>query len=386
MLIKPSGVAYDGPAARGPRRGRARRRPGRRGRPASIVRHADPPRPLPPRSRRSAASSTPTRRPRRRGRRPAARSRRSGRRTPTISTGRPGHPPAQRPEVAGDYEAATGAVIVEALDDRPVWTPWRCRRSWSRRTGRSPGVRIRRRPPTTRSRSRPSRRWPSETLALDPDRQADGTVAARPPLPAQARRHRLLRAAAVTTADDRRHRRRRAPPWAGRHPAGSRSDRRRRARARSSSGSPPSACAARTCTGIARARSATRACRDRSSSVTSSAASSWTGRGPGSASRPTRPTRAADAIRAAGVGANVCIATRFAGFGTTDGALRSVMAWPGHLLHRVPDSVGDDEAALLEPLGVALHALDLAPITVGAPGRRLRLRTARVCCSSSSSA
>jgi L-iditol 2-dehydrogenase len=64
--------------------------------------------------------------------------------------------------------------------------------------------------------------------------------------------------------------------------------------------------------------------------------------------------------------ANVCVATRFAGFGTTDGALRSVMAWPGHLLHRVPDSVGDDEAALLEPLGVALHALDLAPIVVGA--------------------
>ena len=64
--------------------------------------------------------------------------------------------------------------------------------------------------------------------------------------------------------------------------------------------------------------------------------------------------------------ANVCIATRFAGFGTTDGALRSVMAWPAHLLHRVPDSVGDDEAALLEPLGVALHALDLAPIAVGA--------------------
>ena len=63
---------------------------------------------------------------------------------------------------------------------------------------------------------------------------------------------------------------------------------------------------------------------------------------------------------------NVCIATRFAGFGTTDGALRSVMTWPGHLLHPVPDAIGDDEAALLEPLGVALHALDLAPITVGA--------------------
>ena len=63
---------------------------------------------------------------------------------------------------------------------------------------------------------------------------------------------------------------------------------------------------------------------------------------------------------------NICIATRFAGFGTTDGALRSVMPWPSHLLHRVPDPIGDDEAALLEALGVAIHALDLAPITVGA--------------------
>jgi L-iditol 2-dehydrogenase len=62
---------------------------------------------------------------------------------------------------------------------------------------------------------------------------------------------------------------------------------------------------------------------------------------------------------------NICIATRFAGFGTTDGALRSVMPWPGHLLHRVPAGLGDDEVALLEPLGVALHALDLAPVGVG---------------------
>ena len=63
--------------------------------------------------------------------------------------------------------------------------------------------------------------------------------------------------------------------------------------------------------------------------------------------------------------ANVCVATRLAGFGTTDGALRTEMAWPGHLLHRVPDALADDEAALLEPLGVALHALDLAPVPLG---------------------
>ena len=62
---------------------------------------------------------------------------------------------------------------------------------------------------------------------------------------------------------------------------------------------------------------------------------------------------------------NLCLATRFAGFGTTDGALRSVMAWPERLLHPLPDALDDDEAALLEPLGVALHALDLAPVAVG---------------------
>lgn len=65
--------------------------------------------------------------------------------------------------------------------------------------------------------------------------------------------------------------------------------------------------------------------------------------------------------------ANLCLAMRFAGHGSTDGALRSLMVWPERLLTPIPDSIGDDEAALLEPLGVALHALDLAPV---APGER----------------
>ena len=63
---------------------------------------------------------------------------------------------------------------------------------------------------------------------------------------------------------------------------------------------------------------------------------------------------------------NLCLAMRFAGHGSTDGALRSLMAWPERLLTPIPDPIGDDEAALLEPLGVALHALDLAPIAPGA--------------------
>lgn len=62
---------------------------------------------------------------------------------------------------------------------------------------------------------------------------------------------------------------------------------------------------------------------------------------------------------------HLCLAMRFAGHGVVDGALRTWMAWPERLLETVPASIGDDEAALLEPLGVALHALDLAGFARG---------------------
>ncbi|WNB86603.1 zinc-binding dehydrogenase [Cellulomonas sp. ATA003] len=57
---------------------------------------------------------------------------------------------------------------------------------------------------------------------------------------------------------------------------------------------------------------------------------------------------------------NLCRAIRFAGHSVDDGGLRELMAWPDHLLHPVPDSLTDADAAMLEPLGVALHAHDLA--------------------------
>jgi L-iditol 2-dehydrogenase len=63
----------------------------------------------------------------------------------------------------------------------------------------------------------------------------------------------------------------------------------------------------------------------------------------------------------AGVG-HLCPTTRFAGHGTTDGGLRELTAWPARLLVPIPDAVGDDDAALLEPLGIALHALDLGKL------------------------
>jgi L-iditol 2-dehydrogenase len=57
---------------------------------------------------------------------------------------------------------------------------------------------------------------------------------------------------------------------------------------------------------------------------------------------------------------NLCRDVRFAGHGRNDGGLRELMAWPDHLLHLVPDELSDADTAMLEPLGVALHAHDLA--------------------------
>jgi len=62
---------------------------------------------------------------------------------------------------------------------------------------------------------------------------------------------------------------------------------------------------------------------------------------------------------------NFCRATRFSGHGQDDGSLREFMAWPASALFPLPDSVSDVEGALLEPLGVALYALDLGQIRLG---------------------
>jgi L-iditol 2-dehydrogenase len=56
---------------------------------------------------------------------------------------------------------------------------------------------------------------------------------------------------------------------------------------------------------------------------------------------------------------NLCQEIRFAGHGATDGALREWMAWPEKCLYPVGDAVADAEAALIEPLAVAIHAADL---------------------------
>ncbi len=59
---------------------------------------------------------------------------------------------------------------------------------------------------------------------------------------------------------------------------------------------------------------------------------------------------------------NLCYNIVFSGHGDTDGMMRELMAWPEHALHPLPDSVSDAGGAMLEPLGVALWALDLGHV------------------------
>ena len=79
---------------------------------------------------------------------------------------------------------------------------------------------------------------------------------------------------------------------------------------------------------------------------------------------PAVPCGACD-LCAAGL-EHLCPAVRFAGHGSTDGALRTLLPWPERLVHPVPETLTDVEAALAEPLGVALHALDLGHVRPGA--------------------
>jgi L-iditol 2-dehydrogenase len=62
---------------------------------------------------------------------------------------------------------------------------------------------------------------------------------------------------------------------------------------------------------------------------------------------------------------NLCPSVRFAGHGSDDGGLREYVVWPTALLHPVPDTLSDADAAMLEPLGVALHAHDLGKTRAG---------------------
>jgi L-iditol 2-dehydrogenase len=62
---------------------------------------------------------------------------------------------------------------------------------------------------------------------------------------------------------------------------------------------------------------------------------------------------------------NLCPNVAFAGHGEVDGGLREYLTWPTDLLVPLPANLSDVEGALLEPLGVAVHALDLAKPRIG---------------------
>ncbi len=61
---------------------------------------------------------------------------------------------------------------------------------------------------------------------------------------------------------------------------------------------------------------------------------------------------------------NLCLDLHFCGNSPDDGSLCQWMHMPARSCFPIPDSMDDVEAALLEPLGVALHAVDLARIRV----------------------
>lgn len=56
---------------------------------------------------------------------------------------------------------------------------------------------------------------------------------------------------------------------------------------------------------------------------------------------------------------NICRNVLFCGTPPTDGALCEYLAWPASLLAPVPDSVSMGEAAMLEPMAIGVHAVNL---------------------------
>lgn len=62
---------------------------------------------------------------------------------------------------------------------------------------------------------------------------------------------------------------------------------------------------------------------------------------------------------------NFCTRLHFAGHDRDDGALREWMTWPQRCLHPLPESLSAADGAMLEPLGVAVHSVDLAHLRAG---------------------
>ena len=62
---------------------------------------------------------------------------------------------------------------------------------------------------------------------------------------------------------------------------------------------------------------------------------------------------------------NLCENMIFAGHGETDGAMRECVSYPFRNLFPLPESMSYADGAMLEPLGVAIHAVDLGKLRAG---------------------
>lgn len=62
---------------------------------------------------------------------------------------------------------------------------------------------------------------------------------------------------------------------------------------------------------------------------------------------------------------NVCPHGDFIGVPPTLGALQDYMVHPAHCLHPLPDDLSDEAAVVLEPMAIALHALNLSKVKTG---------------------
>jgi len=62
---------------------------------------------------------------------------------------------------------------------------------------------------------------------------------------------------------------------------------------------------------------------------------------------------------------NLCLSIIFAGYATQDGSMREYIAWDERCIFPIPDHLTFEDGAMLEPLGVAIHAVDLAHLKAG---------------------
>jgi L-iditol 2-dehydrogenase len=63
--------------------------------------------------------------------------------------------------------------------------------------------------------------------------------------------------------------------------------------------------------------------------------------------------------------ANLCTDYQFVGLPPHPGVMQQLLVHPAHLCEPIPDAITDDQAVLLEPLAIALWAVDLAKVRQG---------------------